>query len=63
MCKEPEEGAFTSVCVPDNGGLGGELEEETTLGASTFLAVPVRSETVLFCSGAASGDAERLSEL
>lgn len=68
VCKGPEEGGFTSVCVPDNAGLGSgtfgrELEVETTVGASCFLAVLARSESVLLCKGTASGDGERLNEL
>ena len=68
MDSESEEGAFASVCAPNNGRLGsstfcGGLEERTTLGVSSFLVALVCSLARLLCRGTGAGERELLTEL
>lgn len=55
LCRKPEEGVFTSACVPDKGRLGSGTFR-TTVVISSVLTVLVYSETGLLCTRSATGE-------
>lgn len=69
LCREPEEGASTSVCAPNNKGLGSgssgvKLKEEADLAAASVLVALLASSPALgLGSGAAAGEWELLMAL